>query len=418
MRVGSDRLMALLLLCGSLMARGDDDTASRILAPDFRTMQLRNTADFFAPPVWPLGDDRVTINLTFDELGDDRRYLRYSFEHLTPDWRPSGLLPSEYASGFDEGRVEDFAFSQNTYRHYVNYRIVIPSKELRPLISGNYIVRVWDEDAPDEALLQSRFCVSEQVGTLTVDATHLTDRGSDGPFQQVSFTYNPGDLPIRDPFADLTAIVVQNNDPATAAMVKPMRVQGKELIYEHRPELLFRAGNEFRRFETTRTDYAGMHVESNRYEGEGYTATLTTDTGRAEAGYVYDRTQQGRFKVDEYYSSDPDLGADYVMTEFTLDFPKVMNGEVHVRGALTDYQADDNTRMEYDEDAHLYRLRMLLKQGSYNYQYVLLDPATGTLTPAPVEGDYYETGNEYTVYIYYNPPGARYARLLNVTSIR
>ena len=411
------RLLPLLCML-PLTLRGAEETASRIFAPTFRTMQLRNTVDFFAPPVWPLGDDRVTLNLTFDELGDDRRYLRYSIEHLTPDWKPSDLVPSEYASGFNEGTVEDFAFSQNTYRHYVNYRIVIPSEQLTPLISGNYLLRVWDEDEPSETLLQSRFCVSEQVGTIAAEATHITDRGSDGPYQQLNFTYKAGDFPLRDPFADIRVAVVQNSDPATAVWVKPLRVQGKELIYEHRPELLFRAGNEFRRFETTRTDYTGMHVEANRFDGDGYTATLATDYGRADRPYVYDSTQQGRYMVNEYYSSDPDLGADYVMTEFTLDFPRVMNGDVHLRGALTDYRTDDSTRLRYDEETHTYRLPLLLKQGSYNYQYVLKDPQTGAVTPAPVEGDFYETRNEYTIYVYYTPPGARYARLLNVTSIR
>ncbi|MDE6243731.1 MAG: DUF5103 domain-containing protein, partial [Muribaculaceae bacterium] len=92
------RLLPLLCML-PLTLRGAEETASRIFAPTFRTMQLRNTVDFFAPPVWPLGDDRVTLNLTFDELGDYRRYLRYSIEHLTPDWKPSDLVPSEYASG-------------------------------------------------------------------------------------------------------------------------------------------------------------------------------------------------------------------------------------------------------------------------------------------------------------------------------
>lgn len=385
----------------------------------FKTLKVQIADDFFAPPVLRLGDDRLTLAMSFDELGDQHRYLRYSIEHLTPAWQPSGLIPNEYASGFDEARVEDYAYSQNTFRHYVNYRILIPSPELRPLLSGNYIVRVWDEQEPDSTLLQARFSVSEDIGTITAEASHITDRGSAGTLQQLSFTYDTGEFEVRDPLSELQAIVVQNSDPYTATVARPLRVQGRHIVYEHRPELIFKAGNEYRRFESTRTDYTGMHIERNAYEGDGYSTWLITDYGRADGSYQYDRTQQGRFKIDEYSATDPDLGADYLLTHFTLDFPQVMNGEVYIDGEFTHHRLDQTTRMTYDAERHLYTLPMLLKQGSYNYRYLLRGTGEGdTPTASPVEGDYYETQNEYTIYIYYRPVAGRYWRLLRVATVK
>lgn len=409
--------MALCCVCVATAAGAD--TATGIFAPCFRTLKVQVRDDFFAPPVIRLGDTRMPLIVSFDELGDEHRYLRYGLEHLTPEWAPSDLLPSEYASGFNEGRVEDYAYSQNTFRHYVNYRIAIPSQELSPLISGNYLVRVWDEENPDSTLLQARFSVSEGIGTIAGEASHITDRGQAGEYQQLSFTYSPGDFEVRDPFTDLQAIVVQNSDPYTAVSVKPLRVQGRSIVYEHTPALIFPAGNEFRRFETTRTDYTGMHIARNVVENGAYSAWVDTDGGRADGSYQYDRTQYGRFKVDEYNATDPDLGADYLLTRFTLDFPRVMNGDVYIDGEFTHHRLDDSTRMNWDEETHTYTLPLLLKQGSYNYRYVLCgrNPADRP-DPAPIEGNFYETRNEYTVYIYYTPPGARYSRLLNVAVIR
>lgn len=416
----AERFLPLLLgILTPTAATAVTDTATGIFAPGFSTLKVQLDGDFLAPPVIRLGDSRMTLYVSFDELGDEHRYMRCSLEHLTPLWQPSGLLPSEYASGFNEAEVADYAYSQNTFRHYVNYRISIPSQELYPLISGNYLLRVWDEEEPDSTLLQARLCVSENVGTITGEASHITDRGSAGEFQQVSFTFSPGNFQLQDVFSDLQAIVVQNSDPSTAVSVKPLRMQGGSIVYEHRPELIFPAGNEFRRFETTRTDYTGMHIARNGVENGAYSSWLNTDEERADRPYEYDRTQYGRFKVDEYNASDPDLGADYVKTYFTLDFPQVMNGDVYVDGEFTHHRLDDSNRMTWDAETHTYTLPILLKQGSYNYRYVLRghNPADKP-DPAPVEGNHYETRNEYTIYIYYTPPGARYSRLLNVAVIR
>lgn len=224
-------MKAAALILALLTAAGisADDTSTAIFAPSFKTLKVQIADDFFAPPVLLLGDDRLQLVVSFDEIADDSRYLRYSIEHMTPTWQPSSLLPGEYASGFNEAQVTDFAFSQNTFRHYVNYRIVLPSKELRPLLSGNYLLKVWDEDDPSEILLQARFAESENIGTISASYSNITDRGSDGPYQQVSFTYNPGEFEIRDPFQDIQALVVQNSDPSTAVFVKPLRLQGKPL---------------------------------------------------------------------------------------------------------------------------------------------------------------------------------------------
>lgn len=380
-------------------------------ASPFSSVKVQIADDFFAPLVLPLGDDRVRLSVNFDELGDDYRYLRYSITHLDPFGRPSSLLPSEYASGFNEARVDDYAFSRGVYRHYVNYNILFPSEDIAPLLSGRYRMNIFDEEDPDTPLLEADFAVQENIGSLTADLSHITDRGAAGEYQQLSFTFDPGNFEIRNPLTDITAIVVQNTDPASARVVTPLRLEGKKIIYEHKPELIFPAGNEFRRFETTRTDYTGMHIDSIRYQGDGYSTWLKTDYPRVDAPYQFDRTQHGRFKIDEYNASDPNLGADYIITNFTLDFPRVMNGDVFIDGEFTGHRYDDTTRMQYDEAVHLYRLAIPLKQGSYNYQYVLKAPG-GAATPAPVEGNHYETQNQYTIYIYYTPPGARYARLL------
>ena len=230
-----------------------------------------------------------------------------------------------------------------------------------------------------------------------------------------------GRYTVNDPYNELIIKVEQNGlDVTPAAGLRPLRVEGHRLVYDHNPGLIFPAGNEFRRFETVRTDYAGMHVADNRYDGDGYTVTLNEDTGRADRPYTYDRTQFGRFKVDEYSATDPDLGADYVQTVFTLDFPHITNGDVMLDGEFVRSLPDADRVMDYDTSTGKYTKTLLLKQGSYNYRYAARSTAQGAArnpVPALIEGDKYETSNEYTVKVYHRAPGARYDRLIGVATI-
>ncbi len=69
--------------------------------------------------------------------------------------------------------------------------------------------------------------------------------------------------------------------------------------------------------------------------------------------------------------------------------------------------------MRYDDVRQCYVAEIPLKQGSYNYQYVV--DRGGVYTPAPIDGDKYETRNEYLVKVYLRQPGSRGDRLVGAT---
>lgn len=411
------RKFLALLAAVSLSVPADAlDTAPGIFDPTFRTLKIQRSDNFFLPPVISLrGDEALTVN--FDRLGEDRDFLRYRLLHCNADWQPSGLVESEYLSGFNDLAIEDYAFSQNTFVHFVNYRIELPTEELRPLVSGNYLLQVYDEQDPGETLLQARFCVSEETVEIMAQADSQTDRGLNGEFQQLDVILDTGQTAIRNPYSDITLTVEQNAIPGTDAVVirNPQRVQGNRVIYEHLNELIFPAGNEFRRFETVRADYPGMNVDSVRYVGPGYHAYLRRDGPGRDRSYSYDQTQSGRFMVREYNATDADLGADYVTVHFTLEMPEIIDAEVYVEGEMTLGRYSAQNRMRYDRDRHAYTLEMPLKQGSYNYRYVVKS-AAGT-DPYFIDGNKYETRNEYTVKAYVRQPGERADRLVGTTTV-
>lgn len=378
-----------------------------------RTMKVMKEGDFMAAPSIRLGsDERIIVN--FDELGDDYSDLQYRLIHCGSDWNPSGMLDSEYLDGFNIADIDDWAFSSNTFVHYVNYRIAIPNDNINPLISGNYILQIFERNNPDDTIAEARFSLTEQSADVIGTVSSSTDRGINTEWQQLEFKIVPTDVVIDDPYTMLRVDLIQNNVPeSTKTLRVPSRVVGKDIVYSHQQDLIFKAGNEFRRFETVRAGYDDMHVDSMRFLSRNYHAWLSPDHERASKEYSYDQTQQGRFMIREYNSTDSDLGADYITVHFMLDSPEVVDADVFVEGEFSGYRHDDATRMFYDYNKGVYQIEIPLKQGSYNYRYVAI-PRHGQRKPdsSLIEGDKHETRNEYRVQVWYRPIGGRYERLI------
>jgi hypothetical protein len=71
-------------------------------------------------------------------------------------------------------------------------------------------------------------------------------------------------------------------------------------------------------------------------------------------------------------------------------------------------------------------LTALVKQGGYDYQYwfvpkeskVESQKSKAKTTTQRVDGSYWQTGNEYAIYVWWRPFGARYDRLVGVSVVR
>lgn len=392
---------------------GSNSYAQRaeILNPDFRTLKIE-AENFMDIPVIRLGtNDR--INIMFDQIGDEHSDLRYRLIHCNADWKKSNIIESEYIDGFNEVDIDDYAYSSNTFVHYINYSITLPDERMPVIASGNYILEVYDTYDTDNIILRAPLKISENLSIISGYATPKTDYGVNSEWQQLYFTIDPGMKNIN-PYSDLIVTTSQNSRADTERIIpSPMRISGNTLIFEHIPNLIYPASNEYRRFETVRTDYPGMHVDSVRWGGTNYHHYLHIDKPRTYSEYSYDQTQHGRFMIDEYNASDANLGGDYVTVHFTLRCPEIQGADVFVDGGFTHGIFNATNRMRYDYSDGAYHLAMPLKQGSYNYQYVVR--ATESESPAStstIEGDKYETLNEYEVSVYFRPPGARADRLI------
>ena len=109
---------------------------------------------------------------------------------------------------------------------------------------------------------------------------------------------------------------------------------------------------------------------------------------------------------------------DYATVNFFLAYPNpLIEGKLYVFGELTQWQFLQEAELTYNYERKGFTGRMLLKQGFYNYQYVMLPNNSKVGDVTLIEGNFFETNNQYTIYVYHRPMGTRYDKLINITTL-
>lgn len=414
--------LSCLILFLTIFVRGISapvaDTMTGLLNEHAKTLRVTSGGNIFAPPVVVLGsNDRLDIS--FDILADDRDFLRFRVIRCDANWQPSKIAENEWLDGFNESMIDDYRFSNATSVHYVNYFFQFPNEDINPRLSGNYLIQVYPEDDPDDIWLQQRVMISEQTAPVSATVTSRTDVDYNDAHQQLEIAVDLERADIADPFNDLRVMISQNGrGDNEVALTHPLRLSGKSAIYEHQAPLIFDAGNEYRRFEISNVNYPGLNVEHIGYYEPYYHFTLFEDVSRVGESYRYDQTQNGRFVVREYNSGDSDVDADYAVVHFTLDYPEMPGTMIFLDGDFTQRRFDPASQMHYNKQSGKYEKALLLKQGHYNYQYLAVPPGATSGKTAVIEGDKYQTQNEYLIKVYSRGPLDRTDRLISVFPLR
>ncbi len=412
-------LAAVAIAAGSLQLWAQaENTSDYVFSSLVKTVKVAPAGSPYSPAMIALGGEQQ-LNVNFDLLDYDVHYLRYSVTHCDAQWRPSQLVESEWVSGFNQADVTDYAQSSGTFQHYYNYNFALPNDEMQLLLGGNYLLKVWDQDNPDEILFQSRFMVVDPKVNLSLTVSSRTDVDYNDRHQQLGVQVSYKNGTILDPFSELKTVVMQNSRPETAVMLgRPLYANSTSVTYDHDPGLIFKAGNEYRRMETVSITSMNMGVASIEFFEPYYHATLATDVERASQSYLYDQTQFGHFTVRNMDADDSDTEADYLVTHFSLfTGEKLQGGNMAIQGEFTKGMPAGVAPMHYDENSGCYQASLLLKQGAYNYQYLWYPSGSLVGYASVAEGDKFETVNEYTALVYDRPMGARYDNLVGAAVI-
>lgn len=383
----------------------------KVYSETIRTVVLRPVRNPLELPIIKLNSiDRLMLE--FDDLGPEFTNFQYTLLHCTHDWKPSAIFKQEYLEGLQEHFISEHEFSMNTWVPYTHYRLTIPNNNIRLTKSGNYVLLVYQNDNPNDLILTRRFMVYEEIVNVAGNVIRAVQLEEMNTHQQLNFTISHPGYEIPDPFVDLHVNVMQNGRWDNALLdIKPKFLRNGQLDYNFEGENSFPGGNEFRNFDTKQLTELTMNIRKTRLE-EIWNVFLVPEIPRNAQRYSFWQDANGRFVVRRLNSARPQSEADYAWVDFFLTTDEYLGKEVYVFGQLSDWQVKKDFKLTYDANVRSYRGQILLKQGYFDYQYVLYDPISRQVDESAIEGSFWETSNEYSIFVYHRELGIRYDRLV------
>lgn len=410
------RKLAYILLLISGIAHAQ---SNKVYHPMIHTLQTIVNDDWLHDDVITLGTEEW-VDISFDHLTHDYHRFVYRIVHCNADWTPSDLFEVDYMEGFNNQPIEDYENSLNTTMLYTHYRLSLPNEEIQFKVSGNYKVEIYldeDDSSSDKLVAVACFRIVEPMVALSTSITSNTDIDTNLSHQQVSFVVNYNGYNVVDPTTEIRPYIYQNGRTDNCVtMVKPTYVTPGRLEYTHNTNLIFPAGNDYRRFEVINMHYATQGVDKISYFAPYFHATLYPDAARRN--YSYDEDHDGRYLIRYNLAEDNDIEADYMFVHFKLDIPYRSGGAFYLTGEFTYNEFTPAYEVGYNEVSRSYEATVMLKQGAYDYMYLWVPENNRRGQTAPTEGNFYEAENEYQVYIYHRPFGGRYDRLVGAQQVR
>ena len=405
-------------------------THTRVFNEQVRTLREERKVLLLENGVVDGSEPDNTLHISFDEMSHDVHFYTYTVQMMDmPNPDPSlkgrenisSLLSSEYLRGFTTRDITDYEHSINTSREYTHYWFDFPNEDMHLTKSGNYRLTIYEDGNPDNRVAEVDFCVVEPMVKIETKVRANTDIEFNGRYQQVDVDVSGQLSAISNQPSEFRVVVTQNNRlDNSVTMTQPTFVEPNRLMYINNKALIFEAGNEYHHFDAFSCFYAGYGIDRVYHEMGDYHALLFPNE-ITKGQYIHEFDSDGRFVVNAERTNDSDTEAEYMWVYWTLPAEKPwFDGMLYVGGDIFGNELSLRNRMQYDAETKCYWLTALVKQGGYDYQYWFVPKVPSTkvnqskATLQRTDGSYWQTENEYAVYVYWRPFGARYDRLIGV----
>ena len=408
-----------ILFCFSASAQRMPDV---IYMSNIKTVKLFQLNNQESLPVIRL-NSADQVELHFDDMDAYAKSYYYTFQLCNADWSEADLSPFDYLKGFQNQQIFQYRQSSVTLSKYMHYQVVLPESNCVPTKSGNYLLKIFlDGDTSKLAFTKRFFVVSSKAGVGGVISQPFNNQLYNS-HQKIQFSVNASVLNPMNPQQQINVVVMQNYRwDNIVTNIQPAFIRDNILEYNGEEDCLFPAGKEYRwadlrsfRFESERVAKVNRAVQPN----ELY---LFPDGPRTRQGYLYMKDYNGWFDVSVTESINPWWQSDYGNVHFTFvpeNHQPYTGKNVYLMGELTGNNTADDALMQYNADKGVYEKTLLLKQGYYNYTYATKDmnAKSAAADVALTDGNYWETENDYTIFVYYRSLSGRHDELVGFTTI-
>lgn len=361
-----------------------------------------------AIPVFLLGD---SFQLQFDDLHATEDNYYYKITHCNYNWEQSQLSVNEYLIGFDEQRIQEYLNSQNTLQVYTHYRISFPNKLTQLRVSGNYIISILNENK--EVIFSRKVIIYENLASVALQIKRTRTISDVQSKHNLDFTVK-SIINFQSPLQNVKVLLLQNGNFKNAIYnVKPMYTIANDLIYKYDAETQFWAGNEYLNFDNKNIQVAVNSIAAVNSSGGLYNAFLFPNNPRATAIYTYFPDINGNFLVNNINAPNNEINADYAWVYFSLAKPELnANQAVYITGMFNNFIVNNENKMDFNPKTQLYEKALLIKQGFTNYCYTIIKNTATIDHENAIDGNFFQTENNYLALIYYRENNQRYDRVI------
>ena len=401
------KLLFLYLLLVAIISYSQVE--KEIIPPyNFKTISfLQNGQNVI--PIFRLGD---SFQFVFDDLyGTEANYF-YTITHCDYDWKPSQLAKQEYLNGFDDQRIQDYSNSLTTLQLYSHYRLTFPNRLTQFRVSGNYLIKILDDDK--NIVFTKKFIIYEELVSVPMQVRRARNVAVVEKKHNIEFSIKSANINFQSPLQNVKVMLLQNGKFDSAITnIKPQFTIGNDLIYRYDKETQFWAGNEFLFFENKDIRAANNSIASIDSKGGLYNAHLYLSQARANSPYTYYPDINGNYIVKNIGRENNEIEADYAWVFFSLSAPAFYEKKsIYVNGMFNNFAIGEENKMDYNAEKGIYEKALLIKQGFTNFQYVIADSNGKIDEENAIDGNFFQTEDNYFVLVYYRENNQRYDRII------
>jgi len=412
-------LCALLLFLPIILFSQKTDV---IISPTIHTVKLFQLGNQESIPMIRLNSsDRLELH--FDDLDENIKNYYYTYQLCNADWQPADLSSFDYIKGFQQQRITEYKVSSMTLNNYIHYEAILPEKNCLPYQSGNYILKVYlDSDTSQLAFTKRLFIVNYQSAIFGTIMTPF-DNQLMQTHQKVQFTVDVSQMNIPNPTQQIKVAIAQNYkwDEARTNL-QPTFIRGNSLEYDGEADCTFEAGKEFRPLDVMSYRFMSYQIKDIDKTNVPYTVILHPDGSRIKHQYAFYVDYNGWMEIGTSEAPYRWYQTDYANVLFTY-FPDkkelFTNKDIYLEGEFTQNKFDETSKLTYNPKTGLFEKVLFLKQGFYSYKYVSKDKLhpERVASEGQTEGNYWETENDYTIFVYYHSYSGRHDELIGLASL-
>lgn len=414
-------LTALLVLVGmSVSALTAADSTLRydnfVYEKDIRSVKLTQAESGFNFPIITLGSNEQLL-LEFDQLRSEMDYFQYTLIHCNAAWEASALQKTQYLDGLGYENFPNPEFSTGTLMQYTHYSANIPSAAAYPKVSGNYLLLVYRNYEEKDIVLTRRIMVLDSKGAVEMNVQQSMQVDLRATHQEVDFNFIlSSNYYIPNPYTDMKTVILRNADWSSAIPdLKPQFISGTTYNFQYQTGNQLQGLNEFRFFDIRSFRMSTANVKTRFNVANQKHVTLIAEQTRRFDRYMNWSDYNGRFLIDNRDMPLPGGArseSDYCFVHFTLRSDELKGKKVYIYGELSDWRLQTDFEAFYNPESGSYEAIIPLKQAYYNYQYVVVDDATGERDDAYFEGSHGTTENNYMVLVYHKNLNLGYDELI------